>query len=132
MPGLEIGPADIVMYNSPGKAVTVHPSREKALAAFMFRARMPEGFHHRDDAGHKRMLLEAFAGEGWLVPQILSLVPESQDLYFDSVAKVRVPSWSRGRITLLGDAAAGVSLFGDGSSSASSLSNIEVCPAARR
>jgi 2-polyprenyl-6-methoxyphenol hydroxylase-like FAD-dependent oxidoreductase len=37
-------------------------------------------------------------------------------LYFDSVSAVRLPGWSRGRVTLLGDAAAGVSLLGDGSS----------------
>ena len=119
VPGLHItDPTDIVMYNSPGKAVTIHPSREKALAAFMYRAPMPAGFRHRDSEQHKRMLTSAFDGEGWIVPQILSLVPATADLYFDSVSRVRMPSWSRGRITLLGDAAAGVSLFGDGSSSA--------------
>lgn len=108
VPGLDIDPTDIVMYNSPGKAVTLHPSRDKALAAFMFRAPMPAGFNHRDGERHKGMLVEAFEGEGWVVPQILSRVPETADLYFDSVAKVQVPSWSRGRIALLGDAAAGV------------------------
>jgi len=120
VPGLDIDPTEIVMYNSPGKSVTIHPSRsrDKALAAFIYRAPMPAGFNHRDSERHKRMLTDAFDGEGWIVPQILDRVPETADLYFDSVSKVRVPSWSRGRIALLGDAAAGVSLFGDGSSSA--------------
>jgi 2-polyprenyl-6-methoxyphenol hydroxylase-like FAD-dependent oxidoreductase len=39
----------------------------------------------------------------------------ANDLYFDSVARVNVAEWARGRIALLGDAASGVSLFGDGS-----------------
>ena len=40
----------------------------------------------------------------------------ADDLYFDSVSRVRLPSWSRGRIALLGDAASCMSLFGNGSS----------------
>ncbi|WP_405139169.1 hypothetical protein [Nocardia sp. NBC_01388] len=38
------------------------------------------------------------------------------DLYFDAVSRVGLPHWSKGRITLLGDSASSVSLFGDGSS----------------
>ena len=36
-------------------------------------------------------------------------------MYFDSVARVDVAKWARGRIALLGDASSCVSLFGDGS-----------------
>ncbi len=36
-------------------------------------------------------------------------------MYFDSVARVDVADWARGRIALLGDASSCVSLFGDGS-----------------
>src|SRR5262249_7020381 len=52
---------------------------------------------------------------GWRVPEFLATVRAASDLYFDSVARVRVADWARGRIVLLGDAAACVSLFGDGS-----------------
>ena len=43
-------------------------------------------------------------------------LPRVDDFYFDAVSKVALPSWSAGRVVLLGDAAASVSLFGDGSS----------------
>jgi 2-polyprenyl-6-methoxyphenol hydroxylase-like FAD-dependent oxidoreductase len=111
-------PTDIVMFNTPGRAVTIHPCRGKALVAFMFRAPMPPGFDHRDVEMHQRMLVEAFDGQGWRVPELLAGVRGSDDLYFDSVSRVRLPRWSIGRIALLGDAASCVSLFGDGSSSA--------------
>jgi len=39
----------------------------------------------------------------------------TEDLYFDAVSQVRLDGWTRGRVTLLGDAASCVSLFGDGS-----------------
>ena len=112
-------PADrteIVMYNSPGRAVAVHPSRGHGIAAFMFRGKVMPGFDHRDTAQHKRMLADAYAGAGWRVPELLDQVREADDLYFDSVSRVRMDSWTRGRIALLGDAASCVSLFGDGSS----------------
>src|SRR6202022_138417 len=65
---------------------------------------------------HKRVLTAAYAGAGWRVPELLDRVRAADDLYFDSVSRVRVPTWSRGRVGLVGDAASGVSLFGDGSS----------------
>jgi glycine/D-amino acid oxidase-like deaminating enzyme len=29
---------DLVLYNTPGRAVAIHPARGRAMAAFMFRA----------------------------------------------------------------------------------------------
>ncbi len=40
----------------------------------------------------------------------------ADDLYFDSVSRVRLGQWSHRRVALLGGAASCVSLFGDGSS----------------
>ncbi|VVJ19011.1 Oxidoreductase [Amycolatopsis camponoti] len=111
-------PADrteLVMYNSPGRAVAVHPSRGRGIAAFMFRGDAVPGFDHRDSALHKRMLASAYAGAGWRVPELLERVAEADDLYLDSVSRVRMAGWASGRIALAGDAASCVSLFGDGS-----------------
>ncbi|MEU4248794.1 FAD-dependent monooxygenase [Amycolatopsis sp. NPDC026612] len=111
-------PADataIEMYNSPGRAVAVHPSRGHGIAAFMFRGDAVPGFDHRDTALHRRMLADAYAGAGWRVPELLDQVRSADDLYFDSVSRVRMDGWHSGRIVLAGDAASCVSLFGDGS-----------------
>jgi 2-polyprenyl-6-methoxyphenol hydroxylase-like FAD-dependent oxidoreductase len=43
------------------------------------------------------------------------LVRAGDDLYFDSVSQVRLPRWSKGRVTLAGDSASCLSLFGEGS-----------------
>jgi 2-polyprenyl-6-methoxyphenol hydroxylase-like FAD-dependent oxidoreductase len=119
--GHPVDPADeVLMYNSPGTAVSIHPSRAQALAAFMFRSPAIAGFDHRDTAQHKRLLATAFAGAGWRVPELLDRVRETDDLYFDAVSRVEMGSWSRGRVTLLGDAASSLSLFGEGSSLAMS------------
>jgi 2-polyprenyl-6-methoxyphenol hydroxylase-like FAD-dependent oxidoreductase len=109
------GPREMVMYNTPGRAVAVHPSRGGALAAFFFRSPAAPGFDHRDTLQHKRLLAEAFEGAGWRVPELLARAQAADDLYFDSVSRVSLPEWSRGRIAVLGDAASSVSLFGEGS-----------------
>lgn len=107
---------DLVLYNTPGRAVAIHPAGGHRGAAFMFRAPQIPQFDYRDLDQHKRLLCDAYAGAGWRVPELLDRVRAADDLYFDSVSRIHVPTWSRGRIGLVGDAASCVSLFGDGSS----------------
>src|SRR6266508_2798200 len=107
---------EVIMYNTPGRAVAIHPSRGDALAFFAFQSPAAPGFDYRDTAQHKRLLAAAFADASWQVPELLKRMQDADDLYFDSVSQVRVLPWWHGRVALLGDAASCVSLFGDGSS----------------
>ena len=50
------------------------------------------------------MLFERFAGAGWECDALLAAAQEADDFYFDSFAQVHMPSWSSGRVTLVGDA----------------------------
>ncbi|GAA2393274.1 FAD-dependent oxidoreductase [Dactylosporangium salmoneum] len=108
-------PRDVLMYNEPGRMVSVHPARGNALAALIFRGAAVPGMDHRDTAAHRRFVAAAYAGAGWRTPQLLERL-ETAELYFDAVSRVHLPAWTRGRVTLVGDAASCVSLFGDGSS----------------
>ncbi|MFJ7275112.1 FAD-dependent monooxygenase [Kitasatospora sp. NPDC098663] len=107
---------EVAIHNAPGRALCVHPGCGRPLAAFMVRSAAVPDFDHRDTEQHRRLLTAAFAGMGWRAPEMLAQVRESEELYFDAVSQVRLPQWSRGRVTLLGDAASCVSLFGGGSS----------------
>jgi len=54
---------------------------------------------------------------GWIIPEVLTGLQEADSVYFDTVSQVVVPSWSKGRVALLGDSAWCVTLFaGYGSS----------------
>lgn len=66
------------------------------------------GHGYRDTAQHKRVLEQAYAGGGWIVPELPGRVRAAEDLYFDAVSQVRLDSWSKGRVGLLGDAASSV------------------------
>ena len=60
---------------------------------------------------------EAYSGLGWLVPEALDKCPPSEEIYYDQVAQIVMPEWSRGRVVLLGDACYAVSLIaGQGAS----------------
>ncbi|MDQ0474212.1 FAD-dependent monooxygenase [Labrys wisconsinensis] len=115
LPGSRDAAGEMFMLNAPGKLAALHPCQGVPLAYFIFwRPEIP-GFDDTDLDQHKRILETTFAGIGWRVPEFLDAVRGARDMYFDSVARVDVANWGRGRIALLGDASSCVSLFGDGS-----------------
>jgi 2-polyprenyl-6-methoxyphenol hydroxylase-like FAD-dependent oxidoreductase len=96
----------MVMHHSPGKFVAMYPVRQTGAARALFLFRRAEELHydHRDIEQQKRLLRQAFAEDGWEAPRILAELDEAPDLYFDSISQIRMESWSRGRVTLVGDA----------------------------
>lgn len=74
-----------------------------ARAGFMFRSQ------HilkdiRDEQEQKQFLWDTFRDFGWETPNILNQMQKSDDFYFDAITQVKMPSWTKGRIALLGDA----------------------------
>jgi 2-polyprenyl-6-methoxyphenol hydroxylase-like FAD-dependent oxidoreductase len=57
------------------------------------------------------VLAKVFADVGWECPAILAAMDSASSLYFDRVSQIRMPAWTKGRVALLGDAAACVSLL---------------------
>jgi 2-polyprenyl-6-methoxyphenol hydroxylase-like FAD-dependent oxidoreductase len=115
LPESSDGEREMFMLNTPGKLAALHPCAGSPLAYFVFwHPQIPE-FDYTDLDQHKCILERTFAGIGWRVPEFLDAVRVARDMYFDSVARVDVANWARGRIALLGDASSCVSLFGDGS-----------------
>jgi 2-polyprenyl-6-methoxyphenol hydroxylase-like FAD-dependent oxidoreductase len=106
----------VIMHNEPGTAVALHPGTGVSGVAFMFRSEVR--IDHRDPDARRQLLQQVYANVGWRAQELLIAYLATKDVYFDSISRIRVPSWSRGRVILLGDAATCVSLFGDGSSSA--------------
>jgi 2-polyprenyl-6-methoxyphenol hydroxylase-like FAD-dependent oxidoreductase len=80
------------------------PDLADARAVFLFRPPRQLDYHHRDVARQKLLLREAFDGMGWQVPQLLAELDNASAFYFDSITQLRMDTWSRGRVTLVGDA----------------------------
>ncbi|MEU0564923.1 FAD-dependent monooxygenase [Nonomuraea sp. NPDC005983] len=75
-----------------------------ARALFLFRTPEQLDYHYRDVPRQKELLRERFAGLGWQVPRLLDELDGTPAFYFDSITQLRMDTWSRGRVTLVGDA----------------------------
>lgn len=96
---------EFVCHLGPGRMVgrygAKHLTDERVV--FLFRAGELD-YHHRDVPRQKELLLAAFAGMHPQVDAWLGELADTPAFYFDSVTQLRMDSWSRGRVTLVGDA----------------------------
>jgi len=104
-------------YNFPGHMASVMRYSDRALAVFLFRSD-PIDYDHRDLDAQKKILTDAFAGhDEWRIPELLAAANADPELYFDSASQIHMPTWHRGRVVLVGDAAHAASgLSGRGTS----------------
>ncbi|MFE9222522.1 FAD-dependent monooxygenase [Streptomyces lavendulae] len=108
--------------NTPGRLAGVGTSPAdptRAHAFFLFAS--PELRYDRDDPlPQKALVKQAFDGLPWRVPHLLDSLDAAEDLYFDSISRADVGTWSTtgGRIALVGDAACGATIGGMGTGTA--------------
>jgi 2-polyprenyl-6-methoxyphenol hydroxylase-like FAD-dependent oxidoreductase len=97
-----------VTYSSPGRQLARFALRDdRTMFLFIFRAE-----RDNSDATPKDQLRNEFSDVGWESRGFLAALDEVDDLYFDVVSQIRMVSWSRGRVLLIGDAAGCISLLG--------------------
>jgi len=111
---------DSLLHNQPGRMISVggdhhDPSRATAFAAF---ASPRLRYNRRDLDEQRRILRDRYAGMGWLAPRLLDAMDTASDLYFDQICRVDNPTWTKGRIALVGDAACGATIGGQGNGTA--------------
>ncbi|MFF9196635.1 FAD-dependent monooxygenase [Streptomyces sp. NPDC014779] len=109
-----------VGYNVPGRLASVgadHRDPARAGAFFVF-ASTELSYDRHDPEQQKRLIAGAFSGLGWEVPRLLDSLHQAPELYFDSISRADVNTWSRGRVCLVGDAACGATIGGMGTGTA--------------
>lgn len=77
---------------------------DDARAVFLFRPQRPLEYDHRDVARQRDQLRAAFAGMAEQVDRWLADLERTPAFYFDAITQLQMPTWSRGRVTLVGDA----------------------------
>ncbi|PWV55620.1 FAD-dependent monooxygenase [Chitinophaga sp. S165] len=97
---------DGLYYGVPGKRMGVFGARngKEARASFYF-ASEAFAYNYRDTEQQKQIITARFSGEEWHTEQLLKLMDTAPDFYFDSISQIKMDSWSKGRIALVGDAA---------------------------
>jgi 2-polyprenyl-6-methoxyphenol hydroxylase-like FAD-dependent oxidoreductase len=106
-----------VGYTEPGRQVARFSLRgDRTMFLFVFVNERMTDPEPQNEAERKAVIHRVFGGLGWECPQILKAMDQVSDIYFDRVSQIRMDGWSKGRVVLLGDAAACVSLrAGEGS-----------------
>ncbi|GAA3636923.1 FAD-dependent monooxygenase [Microlunatus ginsengisoli] len=90
-----------------GRNASLRPGRLPGEAKAALGLRIAPGTAFPSGRDEQRSLLRSrFAGLGWRVPELLSAAESADDFAFAEIGQVHLPSWSRGRVVLLGDAAA--------------------------
>lgn len=95
-----------LMYLAPGGLnASMRPTHDRAIAkAGLAFASEPIAYDRQDLDEQRKILVDRFAGAGWQCDALLSAAQEADDFYFDSFLQVRMPAWTAGRVTLVGDA----------------------------
>jgi 2-polyprenyl-6-methoxyphenol hydroxylase-like FAD-dependent oxidoreductase len=93
-------------YFEPDRVAMVYTADhlDDARAVFLFRPRQPLDYDHRDVARQQAQLREAFTGVSADVDRWLQEVERTPAFYFDEITQLELTTWSRGRVTLVGDA----------------------------
>jgi 2-polyprenyl-6-methoxyphenol hydroxylase-like FAD-dependent oxidoreductase len=108
---LDVPGDEALMYNEPGRMVAL--GGPKAESFFVFAS--PELSYDRyDPAQQQKLLVDAYQGGEWRIPELLPKVPGSPDFYMDTLSRVDMNEFAKGRVVLLGDSAYGNTLGGFG------------------
>jgi len=92
------------MYNTPGKGVMLNAYNGKTDIIFWFFSEQEIPYDYRDAAQQREIVLKQFAGLGWRTAELLAEVKKTGISYFDKFCQIRMPSWTKGRVALVGDA----------------------------
>ena len=94
-----------LIYRMPGKIAWIYSARQNTEAKAMFYFTAPKSKLERlTPEQQKQMLVEMYADEGWEIPRLLEGMWQASDFYFDSIDQIHMENWSKGRVTLVGDA----------------------------
>jgi 2-polyprenyl-6-methoxyphenol hydroxylase-like FAD-dependent oxidoreductase len=103
------------IVSAPGRYIALCPLRSGKIAStWIHRSRSPTLIPSPLER------LETVYGDlRWCVPELLEHARAAPALYYEQAAQIKLPTWHRGRIALLGDACQAFSMFpGQGASEA--------------
>lgn len=100
-----------IVYRELGKQAVIYQFKSGANAILLFRAPKLD-WNHRDQDQSKQILKDYFGtSTNWKLPEILDAMLSADDLYFDEACQIHMPSWTKGRVALIGDAGYAPSFF---------------------
>ncbi|HSS29122.1 MAG TPA: FAD-dependent monooxygenase [Usitatibacter sp.] len=97
---------EVRLLAMPDRQAAFYPLRDNRVTSFLA--------HRGDEAlppDPVKALHEHYDSMGWVLPRAIEAASRLPSVYYDVVAQVVMPRWSKGRVVLVGDAAQAVSLL---------------------
>ena len=93
-------------YAEVGRTAAIYPVWDtgEARVLLLWRTPTPHDYDRHDLAAQRRLIRNMYGGMGWEVPRLLAELDTADDLYLDSISTIVMDTWTRGSITLVGDA----------------------------
>lgn len=92
------------LYNEPGKMVMLNAYNNKTDIVLCFFSKKEIPYDYRNEEQQRDIILNEFNGAGWRIPELLEEVKNSETFYFDKLCQMKMLSWTKGRVALVGDA----------------------------
>lgn len=92
------------MYSEPDKTVMLNAYNGKTDICLAFFSAQEIPYDYRNERQQRHIILDKFKGTGWRTAELLEEVQQSTTFYFDKLCQMKMPSWTKGRVALVGDA----------------------------
>jgi 2-polyprenyl-6-methoxyphenol hydroxylase-like FAD-dependent oxidoreductase len=92
-------------YNVPDKGIMLNAYNNKTDIIFCFRSDTDIPYDYRNEAQQRAIMAAQFEGESWRSDELMEEVSNSKTFYFDKLCQIKMPSWTKGKVALVGDAA---------------------------
>ncbi|MEU6465398.1 FAD-dependent monooxygenase [Streptomyces sp. NPDC046976] len=110
---------EAAIWNEPGRSAVLyaHEPSDRLHGFLTFTRETPPFEAFRDPRAQRDLAADRFPEQVWHLPRLVTAMRGADDLFFDIVSQIHLPTWSHGRVALAGDAAHATSfLSGQGSS----------------
>jgi 2-polyprenyl-6-methoxyphenol hydroxylase-like FAD-dependent oxidoreductase len=90
----------------PGRIAALYPvgDQTQARAGFFWRTPHLLDYDRHDLSAQRQLLCQLYGDLDWEVPRLLAELDRADDLYLDSISQIVMPTWTTGRVALVGDA----------------------------
>lgn len=100
-----IAPGMTRILNTPGRTLMLNSYETTTDIVVAFQSDDEIAYDYRDADEQRRILRNRFADAGAQFTEAIERAEGADNFYFDKLSQTRMPTWSSGRVALVGDAA---------------------------
>lgn len=92
------------LYAEPNKGFMLNAYNGKTDVVFTFRPEKEIPYDFRNQAQQKEIVWKQMQGMSWRTSELQNELLNAPNFFFDKFCQIKMPSWTKGRVALVGDA----------------------------